>query len=214
MDFEALERDIEKLNKRNKVMNDDTTVYYDTNADDFIEGTVNVDTGSLRDRFLKYVPASGRILDLGCGSGRDTKVFADAGYEVAAIDASTELCARASEYSGIDVKCMRFEELEDIEKYDGIFACASLLHVPIEDLPEILKRVNRALKSHGVLYASFKYGDFSGERDGRYFHDMNEASVEELFAKVPGFTIKEMWQSHDVRRNKDAYWINAIAQRD
>ncbi len=194
-------------------MIDVTTDYYDNNASDFIEGTVNVDTGTLRDRFLKYVPEKGSVLDLGCGSGRDTKCFADAGYDVTAIDASQELCAKASEYSGIEVRCMRFEELDDIDRYDGVFACASLLHVHEDNLTDILNRINRALKLQGVLYASFKYGDFSGIRDGRYFHDMNEASVEQLFAGAPGFVIEEMWQSHDVRRDKDAFWINVIARK-
>ncbi len=192
--------------------NDITEEYYNENAGDFIDGTVNVDTGSLRERFLKYIPTGGSVLDLGCGSGRDTKAFADAGYEVAAIDASSELCARASEYSGIEVRCMRFEQLEDIKRYDGVYACASLLHVPEDDLPDILGRINRALKPQGVLYASFKYGDFSGIREGRFFHDMNESAVEQLFADVPGFSIEEMWQSHDVRRGKDAFWINVIVR--
>ena len=193
--------------------NDTTTDYYNTNASDFIDGTIDVDTGSLRERFLKYVPAGGSILDLGCGSGRDSKCFKDAGYDVRAIDASRELCIKASEYAGIDVKCMRFEELDDAGIYDGVFACASLLHVPERDLPGVLAKINKALKPDGVLYASFKYGDFAGERDGRFFHDMNEKSVEVLFTSLPGFGIEEMWQSHDVRRNKDAYWINVIARK-
>ena len=190
-----------------------TTEYYNSNAQDFIEGTINVDTGDLRDRFLKYVPPGGKILDLGCGSGRDTKSFIDAGYKVAAIDASQELCVKASEFTGINVKCMRFEELDETDRYDGVFACASLLHVRAEELPGILDRVKQALKPRGVLYASFKYGEYSGERDGRYFHDMNEVYVHGLFADLSGFEIEEIWQSHDVRRNKDAYWINVIASK-
>ena len=190
-----------------------TTEYYNSNAQDFIEGTINVDTGDLRDRFLKYVPPGGKILDLGCGSGRDTKSFIDAGYKVEAIDASQELCIKASEFTGIDVKCMRFEELDETDRYDGVFACASLLHVRTEELPSVLDRVKQALKPRGVLYASFKYGEYSGERDGRYFHDMNEVSVQELFADLSVFEIEEIWQSHDVRRNKDAYWINVISRK-
>ena len=196
-------------------MNSDniTTEYYNAYARDFIEGTINVDTGTLRDRFLKYVPPGGEILDLGCGSGRDTKSFIDAGYKVEAIDASRELCVKASEFTGIKVRCMRFEELDETDRYDGVFACASLLHVPKEELLGVLERVHQSIKTQGVLYASFKYGDFSGERDGRYFHDMNEVSVQELFADISGFKVEELWQSHDVRRNKDAYWINVIARK-
>ena len=196
-------------------MTGDTIIdYYNNNALNFIEGTVNVDTGPLRERFLKYIPDGGNVLDLGCGSGRDSKCFKEAGYQVSAIDASQELCIKASEYSGIDVRCMRFEELDDDGKYDGVFACASLLHVPEKDLPDVLAKINRALKPQGILYASFKYGDFAGERDGRFFHDMNEESVTELFSHIDGFDIDCMWQSHDVRRDKDAYWINVIAIRE
>ena len=108
---------------------------------------------------------------------------------------------------------MRFEELDEVDRYDGVFACASLLHVPKEELPGVIERVRQSVKTRGVLYASFKYGDFSGERDGRYFHDMDEMSVQELFRNAVGFEIEEMWQSHDVRRDKDAYWINVIARK-
>lgn len=193
-------------------MTDNTTEYYNKNSLEFIEGTINVDTGILRDRFLKYIPSGGKILDLGCGSGRDTKCFLEAGYQVTAIDASQELCLKATEYTGINVRCTRFEELNDVKEYDGVFACASLLHVQEGDLPDILTKINKALKQQGVLYTSFKYGDFAGERDGRYFHDMNEVSVEELFITVSGFRIVEVWQSHDVRRDKEVYWINVIAR--
>ena len=193
-------------------MTDNTTEYYNKNSLEFIEGTINVDMGILRDRFLKYIPSGGKILDLGCGSGRDTKCFLEAGYQVTAIDASQELCLKATEYTGINVRCTRFEELNDVKEYDGVFACASLLHVQEGDLPDILTKINKALKQQGVLYASFKYGDFAGERDGRYFHDMNEVSVEELFITVSGFRIEEVWQSHDVRRDKEVYWINVIAR--
>ena len=193
-------------------MTDNTTEYYNKNSLEFIEGTINVDTGILRDRFLKYIPSGGKILDLGCGSGRDTKCFLEAGYQVTAIDASQELCLKATEYTGINVRCTRFEELNDVKEYDGVFACASLLHVQEGDLPDILTKINKALKQQAVLYASFKYGDFAGERDGRYFHDMNEVSVEELFITVSGFRIEEVWQSHDVRRDKEVYWINVIAR--
>lgn len=193
-------------------MTDNTTEYYNKNSLEFIEGTINVDTGILRDRFLKYIPSGGKILDLGCGSGRDTKCFLEAGYQVTAIDASQELCLKATEYTGINVRCTRFEELNDVKEYDGVFACASLLHVQEGDLPDIMTKINKALKQQGVLYASFKYGDFAGERDGRYFHDMNEVSVEELFITVSGFRIEEVWQSHDVRRDKEVYWINVIAR--
>ncbi len=190
-----------------------TLEYYDNNTDNFIEGTINVDLGDIHAIFESYVPAGGKILDLGCGSGRDTRVFLEAGYDVTAIDGSKTLCEEATKYTGITVKCMCFDEIDETGTYDGVFACASLLHVPAIELPEIICKVRDAIKPGGVLYASFKYGDYEGERDGRYFHDMDEESVTELFSHIEGMDIERMWQSHDVRRDKDAYWINVIAKR-
>ena len=197
------------------VMSADTTLdYYNNNTGNFIEGTISVDLGEIYGIFLSYIPDGGKILDLGCGSGRDTKHFIEAGYDVTAVDGSRTLCDEATKYTGIEVRCMRFDELNEISIYDGVFACASLLHVPAEELPGIICKIRDSIKPGGILYASFKYGDYEGERDGRYFHDMNEESVTELFSLIDGLDIDRMWQSHDVRRDKDAYWINVIAIRE
>lgn len=196
-------------------MSADTTLdYYNNNTGNFIEGTINVDLGEIYEIFLSYITDGGKILDLGCGSGRDTKHFIEAGYDVTAVDGSRTLCDEATKYTGIEVRCMRFDELNETNVYDGVFACASLLHVPTEDLPGILCKIRDSIKLGGILYASFKYGDYEGERDGRFFHDMNEESVAELLSHIDGFNIDHMWQSQDVRRDKDAYWINMIAIRE
>ena len=190
-----------------------TMEYYKDYAEEFFESTIDADVTSLYEHFLKYIPDSGQILDFGCGSGRDTKFFTDQGYEVDAIDGSPELCKMASEYSGIVVKCMDFFELEVESKYDGIWACASLLHVDRERLPEIFRVLKNALVMNGYLYASFKYGDYKDIRDGRYFVDLNEDSLTEIISSVQGFDIVEMWQSQDVCRGKDVDWINVILKK-
>ena len=190
-----------------------TMEYYKEYAEEFYESTIDADVEPLYERFLKYIPDSGQILDFGCGSGRDTKYFADQGYEVDAIDGSPELCKMASEYSGIVVKCMDFFELEVESKYDAIWACASLLHVDRERLSEIFGVLKNALVMNGYLYASFKYGDYKDIRDGRYFVDLNEDSLTGIISSVQGFEIVEMWQSQDVRRGKDVDWINVILKK-
>lgn len=190
-----------------------TLEYYDNNTDNFIGGTIDVDLGDIYVIFESYIPIGGKVLDLGCGSGRDTKHFIESGYDVVAIDGSKTLCDEATKYTGINVRCMRFDEINEIDTYDGVFACASLLHVKASELPEIICSVRNAIKPGGILYASFKYGDYEGERDGRYFHDLTEESATELFSHIDGLDIDRMWQSHDVRRDKDAYWINVIAMR-
>ena len=190
-----------------------TMKYYKDYAEEFFESTIDADVTPLYDHFLKYIPNGGKILDLGCGSGRDTKFFLNQGYDVEALDGSSELCKMASEYTGIEVKCMDFFDLDDESKYDGIWACASLLHVDRERLPEILGIIKKALVSNGYLYASFKYGDYKDIRDGRYFVDLNEDSLKEILSSVQGFDIVEMWQSQDVRRGKDVDWINVILKK-
>lgn len=116
----------------------DTIDYYNRNVQDFVDRTVSVDFTRIQKVFLELLPRDARILDFGCGSGRDTKYFLDCGYQVDAMDGSIELCRAASEYTGIHVKRILFQELDEVEKYDGIWACASILHVKKTELPDII----------------------------------------------------------------------------
>ncbi len=192
-------------------MNDQTIRYYDEHAEDFVAGTEDADMRECRERFLQYLKQGQKILDAGCGSGRDVIAFREAGYEVDAFDASAEICRIASEKTGIEVKQMRFEDLEGANQYDGIWACASLLHVKPADLPDVLRRLYRLLKPEGVLYASFKYGLGEREKDGRYFYDLTEETLTKLLLET-GFSIRELFITKDVRasRNREK-WLNAIA---
>lgn len=144
------------------LINKKTLNYYRENTADFVKGTINADMGFNLKKFLDRVPKQGSILDFGCGSGRDTKTFLELGYEVEAVDGSPELCKIASEYTGVPVKQMYFQELDEVERYDGIWACASILHLPYKELKPVLVKMATALKEHGVIYTSFKYGDFEG----------------------------------------------------
>ena len=192
-------------------MNDKTIRYYDEHAEDFIAGTENADMRECRERFLQYLKQGQKILDAGCGSGRDVIAFREAGYEVEAFDASAEICRIASEKTGIEVKQMRFEELEGAYQYDGIWACASLLHVKPADLPDVLQRLHRLLKTEGILYVSFKYGSAEREKDGRYFHDLTENTCRELLTEA-GLSIRELFVTQDVRNGRSQEkWVNAIA---
>lgn len=190
-----------------------TEQYYNTNAQEFYQGTVKADMSDNYRAFLNKIPSNGRILDAGCGSGRDTKAFKELGYQVSAIDSSKELCALASKYTGEKVRQIRFQDLDEIHYYDGIWACATLLHVPSKELEDVLKRFYRALKEEGIFYASFKYGDFEGERNGRYFHDLNEDKAKEVFHKV-GFKVIKQWTTGDVREGRqDEQWLNILVKK-
>ena len=192
---------------------DKTLSFYNSNASSFIERTVAADVEALRKRFIKYIPQNGYVLDFGCGSGRDTKCFLEAGFRVDAVDGSEELCTAASEYSGVKVRCMDFFELDAKEKYDGIWACASVLHVEKDRLSELFQIMTDALKPGGVMYLSFKYGDFSGTREGRYFTDLTEKSFKELLSGLDGLSIEEEWISEDVRPDRTVRWLNEIVRK-
>jgi SAM-dependent methyltransferase len=191
-------------------MIDKNVEYYNKNADSFFEGSLTADMSEVQNRFLSYVPAGGKILDAGCGSGRDSKVFIDAGYEVLSFDASEEMCKRATEYIGKEVLNMRFEDVSFIHEFDGIWACASLLHVPEKELPDVLKKMKNALKRDGVIYASFKYGEGTTTRGERQFSDFSETSIVPLF-EAAGFEIASNIVGSDSRPGReDEKWVNVI----
>ena len=190
-----------------------TIQYYDQNAIDFVENTQNVDFHVIQDEFLGKLPEGASILDLGCGSGRDTKYFLEHGYRVDAIDGSTELCALASEYTGIPVKCQLFQELDASEVYDGIWACSSLLHLSYGELDEVLYRIENALKAQGILYMSFKYGVFEGERNGRYFLNLTEEKLDQLLKKHTGLRQLRSFHTEDVRPDRKEEWLNLFLQK-
>ena len=191
-------------------MTDRNVAYYDKNADSFFAGSINADMSDDRQRFLNYVPAGGRILDAGCGSGRDSKAFLDAGYEVVAFDASSEMRKRASEYIGREVLDLRFEDISFDNEFDGIWASASLLHVPMDDLPDVMRKMRRALKDRGAIYASFKYGEGTTARGERLFSDFTEKSIVPLFGNA-GFEIASCDVGPDSRPGREnEMWVSVI----
>ena len=193
---------------------DYTIDYYNQNAKNFIENTQNVDMHLAQDKFLQLLDSQSSILDFGCGSGRDTKYFLEKGYHVTATDGSAELCKLASAFTGIEVKEMLFQELDDINKYDGIWACSSILHLPKKELFPVLRKMCIALKSAGVIYSSFKYGDFEGERNSRYFTDFTEDTFRDFIKDIPELTIEDHWITSDVRPGRgNEKWLNLIIRK-
>ena len=191
-----------------------TLLYYEQNAENFIRETREVDFSEVQELFLSKLEKGALILDFGCGSGRDTKYFLAKDFNVDAIDGSIELCKIASEYTNIKVRHMYFNELAVVNKYDGIWACSSILHLSLDDLVDVFKRMSKALKDEGIIYTSFKYGDFSGERNGRYFTDMTENSFAKLIANVDNLKVEEQWITADVRpQRENEKWLNLILRK-
>ena len=193
---------------------DKTIEYYNQNADMFAQGTRLVDFTVVQERFRKMLPVGSRILDFGCGSGRDTKYFLEKGYRVEATDGSSELCKLASAFTGIEVKEMLFQELDASGKYEGIWACSSILHLSKKELLPVIRKMCDALKDNGVIYTSFKYGDFEGERNGRYFTDFTEDIFDKFIKVIPELMIEEAWITSDVRPGRgEEKWLNLILRK-
>lgn len=191
-----------------------TINYYNDNAQKFMENTQNADMQPVRDKFLRLLDSGAHILDYGCGSGRDTKYFLENGFQVTAIDGSAKLCRLASAFTGIEVKEMLFQELDDVKVYDGIWACSSILHLSKRELLPVLRKMSAALKDHGVIYASFKYGHFEGMRNERYFTDFTEETFEQFIAEIPELLMEVYWITGDVRPGRgDEMWLNLILRK-
>jgi len=212
--------------------------YYNKNAKCFYNCTVDVDMSELYAPFLEHIPDGGHILDAGCGSGRDAKAFAKKGYKVTSFDASEELVKMARELTGLPVEIRGFEDVHEVEAYDGIWAGASLLHLRWEqrdagceirdtgesDLVSAFAQLARALKPGGVFYCSFKYGDTEWTKDGRTFTDMNEERMQCLVDELnqtepspepnpepgPPLHIERMWVTDDMRPDREDKWLNCI----
>jgi 2-polyprenyl-3-methyl-5-hydroxy-6-metoxy-1,4-benzoquinol methylase len=188
--------------------------FYNQNANSFFAQTVAADMSEAQARFLRHVPKGGRILDAGCGSGRDAKAFAEKGYQVEAFDASTEMVRMASGHSGLQVREMTFEQVDWQSRFHGIWASASLLHVPRSDLPRIIVKLRQALKPEGILYLSFKFGTDERTKDGRRFTDMNEEALQSELKQVGSLDLMEIWTSEDVRPGRmGELWLSALARR-
>ena len=190
-----------------------TVQFYDSNAKDFFESTYAVDMLDVYKKFETYLSPHSKILDAGCGSGRDTKYFLDQGHGVQAIDASTEMVKLARELTKIDVQHMTFQELKYVEDFDAIWSCASLLHITKTEIPLVFSKFIKALKNNGVWYMSFKMGDSEREKDGRLFNDYTEESLRDILKTFDTLNVCEIWLTEDRREDRDDKWINAIVRK-
>lgn len=192
----------------------DSVQFYRDNAADFVSRTVDLDVTALYEMFLPNVPAGGRILDAGCGSGRDSLAFKKRGFAVTAFDASPEMVQMAREYSGLDVQCMRYEEMDYDAQFEGIWNCASLLHVPQKDTEEVVRRCIDAMVPGGCWFLSYKHGDGESIRSGRLFNNHTEESLRGTVARFEELELVQLTVSHDTRINRDDdLWLNAVAKR-
>ena len=193
---------------------DPTIAYYDEHALQYETDTLSLDMRHLYATFLDSLPAGGRILDLGCGPGRDAKAFTDLGFDVTGVDGSAAMVELARRNASCPIHHMTFDEIPWRDEFHGIWACASLLHVSVERMPETLQRLQCALRTGGVLYMSFKVGEGTTYRGGRTFTNLTESQFVSIVDATTGLGLESLWLTSDARPNrKDEQWLNAVLRR-
>lgn len=192
----------------------DSIDYYNQNSQAFYDRTINADQRDTYEMFLKHLPRKGRILDAGCGVGRDARFFLSKGYDVVAFDASVEMVKMASDLMGKDAQHLFFHEIDFCNEFDGIWANASLLHTPYEDLRGIFEKFHKALRPSGILYASFKYGNSMRQADNRTFFDMDEVTLGPYLKGLfePLEVVKKL-DTRQVAPSPDKSWLKFTAKR-
>ncbi|ENF7814466.1 class I SAM-dependent methyltransferase [Enterobacter soli] len=190
-----------------------TLHYYQNHAQDFFDGTVNVNMTPLYEAFTRHLTPGARVLDAGCGSGRDAKAFHEMGYQVDAFDASSAMVELARQHSGLPVQLMSFSEIDGKAQYDGIWCCASLLHVPASELPAVMRKLADALKPGGVWYVSFKYGEGERVQGERRFTDMDGEGLRGFLGTVSSVEIGSLWVTEDNRPGRDEVWLNGVLKK-
>ena len=192
-----------------------TIDYYNTHADEYYQSTVAADLDAARKKFAAYLQPEARIIDVGCGSGRDVLAFRDMGFNAEGIDASEELVRLATERLGITANVADMSDWIADEAYDGIWCCASLMHLSEEDCEKFFSNLKYNLRRGGVLYISVKTGIETGtDAAGRYLRNFNEEDIRELINKTAGLRLSELWYTDDTLSRRDFRWLNVIAEKE
>ena len=194
----------------------DALDYYKKYAAMIFEETVE-ETGAeeMREEFLSHLDEGDAILDLGCGSGRDSLEFYERGYDVTPLDGSEEMCRLAEVHTDLDVLCMTYEEMEFDDAFEGVWAKEAFIHLPKDEVRDVLLKVKEALKKHGIFYTSVCEGEFEGFSGELYFSDFEKDELEELLSEC-GFHVLKTWETRDeeIRRGYEGQgWLHVLAQR-
>ena len=191
-----------------------TIDYYNKNSEKFYKNTVHIDLSELYPKFLRHIPDNGTILDLGCGSGRDSLYFLEKGYIVTSVDASEEMVRLSSELTGQKTQYLRMQDIEFKNEFNGIWACASLLHIDKKLTESVFNILCNALRDNGVLYASYKYGKGTSILEDRYYNNYDETSFAEVIDNIKNFEILTNWITKDLRPDRqDEKWLNVILKK-
>lgn len=197
-------------------MSNFTVDYYNQHAEEYAgRAATEAEVQPFYDIIEPMLPAKAKILDFGCGTGRDSLHFAKCGFDVVSFDGSEELLKIAKSRGCKNIRQALFTELDDVNEYDLVWAYASLLHANKTELREIFAKIHTALKKEGLFFFGVKYGEFEGIKNDRYWTDFTEEKFEALLAETSGFEIVKMWTMDDVRvkQNRSDKWLDVILQK-
>ncbi len=192
----------------------DSIDYYDRYAVPYYEETVDFSMEGQLERFIEMLPESADVLDLGCGSGRDTVFLEEEGCVVTAMDGSEKMCELASIHAGKEVLHLKVEDMEFDDVFHGIWACAVLGHFTPDEVKGVMDKILKALKDDGILYFSVKKGERNGKYNGRYFYDYDREALNNLLDAFPNIKVLDIWKTNDVRADKSDRWFNVLLRKE
>ena len=185
--------------------------YYESNAERYAEETFSADMSEQYQRFLPLLKKGAKILDVGSGSGRDVCYFQKQGYQVTALEPSKNLCREIRKVFPGEIVCSDIQNYRSTERYDGIWACASLIHLQEEEILCFFKKIDMYLNNNGIVYASGKSGIFTGEvEDGRFFLEFTEQLVEKILTVNKQLKLEQLWYTEDISGRRGFRWLNVV----
>ena len=185
--------------------------YYESNAEHYAAETFSADMSEQYQRFLPLLKKGAKILDVGSGSGRDACYFQKHGYQVTALEPSKNLCREIRKVFSGEIICSDIQNYQPKERYDGIWACASLIHLQEEEILRFFEKIDLYLNDNGVVYVSGKNGISTGEvEDGRFFLEFTEQLVEKILTVNEQLKLEQLWYTEDVSGRRGFQWLNVV----
>ena len=185
--------------------------YYENNAERYAAETFSADMSEQYQSFLPLLKKGAKILDVGSGSGRDACYFQKQGYQVTALEPSKNLDREIRKVFSGELVCSDIQNYRTTERYDGIWACASLIHLQEEEVLHFFEKIDLYLEDSGIIYVSGKNGISTGEvEDGRFFLEFTEQLVEKILTVTKQLKLENLWYTEDVNSRKGFRWLNVI----
>lgn len=185
--------------------------YYESNAERYAAETISADMSEQYQSFLPLLKKGAKILDVGSGSGRDVCYFQKQGYQATALEPSKNLCREIRKVFSGEIVCSDIQDYRPAERYDGIWACASLIHLQEEEVLCFFKKIDMYLNDNGIVYASGKSGISTGEvEDGRFFLEFTEQLVEKILTVNKQLQLEQLWYTEDVSGRRGFRWLNVV----